>query len=483
LLPSHFGSFPPGIACGAEAHSWPLAVRERSGLHLDGERLGDGAAAGIFDRHRHRVGRVFAIGMAASGGKVGAIHADGPGRAFAIAPGDGGAVVAGGSVGVGIEKDRTETHRQLVNDRRGRVGRQSRIGDTGRATGCRALPPARAHHHLDGKGALLVIDMAPLDAVAAISGEANAAGRGLPITPVDRGRERACPVVRAGRYHHPAKGSPLHGAHALPAGREHRLDSHGEALADRAIAVIAVAGRAGDRGGANGEGRAGSRGAGDRGSRSVPIFVGRRRRPEGDAGPLWTGSIHRDGGGESSEAQVLIPQVSTSKLVGPHIAGTLPVVGTTHAALIGLRTVRGRDLVDGRAPLLQGHGLGWPSIIGQTREQRIGVLQAARGNEYATVIARQIVAIVNDGGLFVAVDLVLGHDAPEDGRPRSSKTVAPDASPIVTEGAVTDRRRSTVEDAISIVAEGAVGNTHRCATIVDSTVASIIAEGAVADAY
>ena len=107
-------------------------------------------------------------------------------------------------------------------------------------------------------------------------------------------------------------------------------------------------------------------------------------------------------------------------------------------------------------------------------------------NEYATVIARQIVAIVNDGNgarLFVAVDLVLGHDAPEDGRPRSSKTVAPDASPIVTEGAVTDRRRSTVEDAISIVAEGAVGNTHRCATIVDSTVASIIAEGAVADAY
>ena len=183
------------------------------------------------------------------------------------------------------------------------------------------------------------------------------------------------------------------------------------------------------------------------------------------------------------QAQVLIPQVSTSKLVGPHIAGTLPVVGTTHAALIGLRTVRGRDLVDGRAPLLQGHGLGWPSIIGQTREQRIGVLQAARGNEYATVIARQIVAIVNDGGLFVAVDLVLGHDAPEDGRPRSSKNVAPDASPIVTEGAVTDRRRSTVEDASPIVAEGAVGNTHRCATIVDSTVASIIAEGAVADAY
>src|SRR5256885_1264365 len=68
-----------------------LADRGPPGLHFNGERLGGAAASGIFDRDRHRVRLMLAIGVAARDA-VAAIGGRGNSdrRTAAIAPADAG---------------------------------------------------------------------------------------------------------------------------------------------------------------------------------------------------------------------------------------------------------------------------------------------------------------------------------------------------------------------------------------------------------
>ena len=254
------------------------------------------------------------------------------------------------------------------------------------------------------------------------------------------------------------------------------LDHHLEAATHWAIRIVAIGRRAGDRGGADGKRAARGGRAAHRGAGVVPAFIGGRRRGVGDDRALGAGGIHRDGGGESAEAQVLIHRVT--KLVGTDVALALPVVGTAHAALVGRRTTRERNLIDRRAALLQGHGLGRPTIVGQCRKLRIGVL-AGWGRE-TTAIAVQIIALVGGRAVIEAVAvLVFGDDAPAD---RQIAGVFEAGTGVAGERAVGDAHRPEVvvdgaaEGASGVAGERAVGDVHRPVDVEEDAAVAAVAQ-------
>jgi hypothetical protein len=105
-------------------------------------------------------------------------------------------------------------------------------------------------------------------------------------------------------------------------------------------------------------------------------------------------------------------------LVGPHVARPLRrIVWPDHAALVGGWTSAG-DPVDGRATGKQGDGLSRPPVVLQAVgiELGVSVLQAACPREAATAVIRQVIALIDLGGVWsVAVATrVVGHDAPAD---------------------------------------------------------------------
>src|SRR5205823_4463545 len=110
-----------------------------------------------------------------------------------------------------------------------------------------------------------------------------------------------------------------------------------------------------------------------------------------------------------------------SKLVGPHVTAALPGVGAPISTLVSAWAEVGaqRNGIDGRAAILQGQGLGRPTIACQGTQLGVGVLHAARAGEAATAIARQIVALIERvvGKVVVAVAArVVRHNAPAEAR-------------------------------------------------------------------
>ncbi len=188
------------------------------------------------------------------------------------------------------------------------------------------------------------------------------------------------------------------------------LDRHGEARTDRAIRIVTIAGRAGDGGGADGEGRAGGRCAAHGGRRAIPIFIYCRWRRVGDDGPMRAGGIDRDGGGQPTQTQIVI---DVSGLVGPDVAGGLTIIGTGRTALVGRQTLRRRDVVDGRAAGKQGNSLSRAAVILQAAliELGVGVLQVTAGRKATVGGALQVVALIAIPANVVA-PMVVGHDAP-----------------------------------------------------------------------
>ncbi|HEX6553438.1 MAG TPA: hypothetical protein VF026_11805 [Ktedonobacteraceae bacterium] len=159
--------------------------------------------------------------------------------------------------------------------------------------------------------------------------------------------------------------------------------------------------------------------------------------------------------------------------------------------MVRLRTADGWDLVNGRAALLQGHGLGRATVVGQPREQRIAVLQAARAGEATVGAALQVVALIGDGCYVSAVaPRVVGHDASADvDRAAVDEAAAFGAGGVTGEGAVADRRCATVVEAAAgsgggVTGEGAVADRH-CAEVVEAApdLGGIAAECAVADRH
>ncbi len=153
------------------------------------------------------------------------------------------------------------------------------------------------------------------------------------------------------------------------------VDRHGEALADRTIGIVTISDCTGDGGGADGEGRAGGRSA-TRGRQRV-ILIHDGWQGIRDDGSLGTGGIGRDVGGHVSEREIVI-RWRVVGLVGPHIAHSLRRGVRIRACVAAL--VSGwanvciqRNDIDGRATLLQGHGLRRPSIVGQPGELRTGM--------------------------------------------------------------------------------------------------------------
>src|SRR5579875_3270998 len=222
---------------------------------------------------------------------------------------------------------------------------------------------------------------------------------------------------------------------------------------------------------------------------AIPPVDGRREAATADVGAAGHcstesrafGGVHR--GSVQTERGIV-------RLVGSHVAAGLVVVWTGIATLIGAGTVvgAGGEYVDGRAALLQGHGLGWPAIAGQGCQLRIGV-QARLGRE-AAAITVQVVAVVLQAAKVLAVAArVLGHDAAVAAhRPTTVVKAATDAGRVVGDGAGADAHCTIVENAAAVgrlVGRGAVVDAQR-ATIVENAAAfaagRVVGKGAVVDA-
>jgi hypothetical protein len=273
------------------------------------------------------------------------------------------------------------------------------------------------------------------------------------------------------------------------------VDRHGEARTDRTIRIITIAHGASDLRRADGEGAAGGRDAAHTGQRAVLVHHG--GRCVGHDRPLRAGGIDRDIGRHVGEPQVAIRR-RVDELVGPDVAGGLPVIGAGHPALVGRWTARGRDVVDGRAAGLQGDGLGRATVILQAVgvELGVGVLQAARARKATTAIARQVVALIGQRAPPAVAPRIIGHDAPAD---RQRVDVVGEAATsggrVVGEGAVADAHCAIVLKAAAkatsgghVVGEGAVADAHRAAVVVEAAanaegVSRVVGEGAVADAH
>src|SRR5258706_453067 len=189
-------------------------------------------------------------------------------------------------------------------------------------------------------------------------------------------------------------------------------------------------------------------------------------------------------------------------LVGPDVARALVrVVWSLVAPLVRLWTqpTRKPDVITGRAAFEQGQGLRRPAIARQGAQLRVGVLQAARAGEAATAIARQIVALIEEGARVVCAVAarVVRHNAPAEAHRAvvEEATEAIAGSGVVGNGAVADGHRAEVVEATGaaagngVVGNGAVADGHGADGVVIDAGAlaegacGVVGNGAVADGH